>query len=115
MPRPTRLRALVGALGGLEIVDLHDGLVRGAVDLFDGDEVRNPGDHAADLGTVRQDVGLADAAEPEGPQRAPLLGLGADGRPDLGDLERRHHCTSVGLGAAPRSVSLVGARAGPRA
>jgi hypothetical protein len=42
--------------------------------------VGDPGDHPADLGAVGKGVGLADAAEAERPQRAPLLGLGADGR-----------------------------------
>ncbi len=50
-----------------------------------GDEVGDPGDHAPDLGAVGQGVGLADAAQAEGPQRAPVLGLGADGGLDLGD------------------------------
>ena len=49
-------------------------LRRRVVDL---DEVRDAGDHAADLGTVGQGVGLADAAEAEGAQRAAGLRLGA--------------------------------------
>ena len=50
------------------------------------DEVRDAGDHAADLGAVGQGVGLADAPEAERPQRAALLRLGVRaGRLDLGD------------------------------
>ena len=72
---------------------------------FDLDQVRDPGDHPPDLGTVGQRVRLADAAEAEGTERAALLRLGADGGTDLGDAELRHHFTSVGSGAGPRWVS----------
>ena len=76
----------------------------------------HPGEHPADLGAVGKGVRLADAAEAEGAQRAALLGLGADGRPDLGDLDRarrpsRHLFRHVGLRAA--LALAVGARAGP--
>ena len=46
--------------------------------------------------------GVASADIAEG---ATLLGLGADRRPDLGDLETGHHFTSKGSGAGPRSDS----------
>ena len=42
----------------------------------DLDQVRDTGEHAADLGAVGQDVGLADPAEAERPQRAAGLRLG---------------------------------------
>ncbi len=48
--------------------------------LLHADQVRHPGDHAPDLGSVRQVVGLPDAAQAERPQRAAVLGLGPDGR-----------------------------------
>src|SRR5687768_17262303 len=97
MPRPTRLRRRLEPSAGLRSwIFIVSSLLRGgggAVDLFDGHEVRDTSDHAADLGTVRKGVGLADATEAEGPQRAAGLGLGADGRLDLGDLELAHRAT----------------------
>ena len=79
MPRPTRLGDLVDAGGRGEVVDVHDQLSFGVVRL-DLHEVRDAGDHAPDLGAVGQGVGLADAAEAEGAQRAAGLRLGADRR-----------------------------------
>ena len=100
------LLAPVGARDGLQVVDL-DGFAHELL-LLDRDEVRHAGQHPSDLGTIRKGVRLADAAEAERPQRAPLLGLGADGRPDLGDGDRAfgHHATSSGTWACgPRSLS----------
>ena len=67
-------------------------------------QVRDPCDHPTDLGAVRQHVGAPDATESEGPQGAPVLGLGADGGADLGDPDparrrqggvgRRRHVSS---------------------
>src|SRR5688572_1613180 len=80
MPRPTRLRRRLEPSGGWRSWILYMELLASVADgLFDGDQVRDPGDHAADLGTVREGVGLADAAQAQGPQRAAGLGLGADG------------------------------------
>src|SRR6478609_1641811 len=110
MPRPTRLRRRFEPSAGLRswIFIVGSSLLLGggggAADLFDGHEVRDTSDHAADLGTVGKGVGLADAAQAEGPQRATGLGLGADGRLDLGDLELAHHATSLGT-CGPRSDS----------
>src|SRR5436190_21747664 len=79
-----------------------------ASDFFHRDEMRDSGDHPADLGTVGQGVGLADAAETEGAQRPPRLGLGADATPDLGDLELAHEAASSTSAAPwpPRCDSL---------
>src|SRR5262245_1224446 len=66
--------------------------------------MRDAGDHAADLGPVRQRVRLADAAETECPQRAAVLRLGADARLHLRDLQTAHHATSFGM-CGPRWVS----------
>ena len=83
------LGVLGGARCGRQIMDLH-----GQLSLLGGfrrvriahpDQVRDPGDHAADLGPIRQRVRVADLAEPERPQRAAVLGLGADRRLDLRD------------------------------
>src|SRR4029450_2467807 len=51
------------------------------------DQVGDLEDHAADLGAVVLDHGVADPLEPEAPDRGPL-GVGpADQGPLLGDLE----------------------------
>ena len=49
-------------------------------DGLDRDEVGDPGDHPADLGTVGQGVRLADAPQAERAQRAAVLRLVADAR-----------------------------------
>ena len=107
------LRVLLGAGCRREIMDLHGSarfrvvLRRRAVGHLD--EVRDPGDHAADLGTVGQGVGRTDLAEAERPQRAAVLGLGADRRLDLRDGDGR----SVTLGRAHSAPPVVVAAAVP--
>src|SRR5664279_4974004 len=61
--------------------------------------MRDPGDHAADLGAVGLLDGVIDAAQTERAQRAALLRLDADGGTNLGDTQRGHlHATSVTSG-----------------
>ena len=55
-------------------------------------QVRNPRQHAADLGPIGQDVGRSDLAEPERAHGAALLGLGADRRSHQGHLYLRFSC-----------------------
>src|SRR3954471_23256730 len=91
-PRPTRVFAVCAPGAGrrwwtLRVMwipcsaDLFDG------DGFDGDQVRHRRDHPADLGTVLLHDRVVDPLQAQGPQRLPLVGLGADRRPDLGDLQ----------------------------
>src|SRR5918995_781762 len=93
MPRPTRRRALVDPAAGLRSWTL---MVMGSLLLVldDPDEVGDLGDHPADLRAIGQRVGLADATEAERPERAPVLGLGADPRAHLGDGDVGHHTCS---------------------
>src|SRR5690606_32322360 len=89
MPRPTRfLRRFEPAGGWRSWILIGMGLL---LLLLDRDQVRHAGQHPPDLGPVGKGVGLADAPEPEGPERAPLLRLGADGGADLRDGERAGH------------------------
>src|SRR4051812_22311627 len=74
-------------------------------DLFHLHEVRDLRDHAPDLGAVGQRVRLADAAEAEGPQRSPLLRLGADAGSRLRDLELRHRYLTSVYSTGPRCDS----------
>ena len=53
--------------------------------------------HAPDVGAVGEDPAAADAAQAQGPQRAPVLGLGADARAHLGHPQ-------VAFGAGPRAA-----------
>ena len=87
MPRAMRFGALPRAGGRLQVMNLHG-------DFLDSDEVRHLVEHAADHGVVVVLAARADAVEPERAQRAALLGLHADRRPHLGDLQL-HHATSV--------------------
>src|SRR5262245_56673020 len=106
MPRPTRFFGLLLPGAGASSSTRMSALLAALGGVLDHlDEVRDPGDHAADLRTVRQHVAVADAAEAEGAQRAVRLRLVADGGPDLGDgegllalvgvrLATRHQCDS---------------------
>src|SRR5262245_49758057 len=96
MPRPTRLPALVDPGGGVRSWTLMVmALLLLALRVLDNsDEMRDAGDHAPDLGAVGQRVGLADAAQAEGAQRALVLRLHADGRADLGDGDVGHQTAS---------------------
>src|ERR1041385_3273678 len=84
MPRPTRRRGVFAPGAGCRSWTFIS-------DLFDGDEVRHPGDHAADLRAVGQLDGVVDAAQAEGAHGAALLGLRSDRGLDLGDAQRRSH------------------------
>src|SRR4051812_1278268 len=85
MPRPTRRFGLVDPGAGCRSWTFMSS------DFLGGDEVRDPGDHPPDLGTVGQRVRLADPAEAEGAQRAAGGRLRPDGRADLGDLQLAGH------------------------
>src|SRR5436309_11342999 len=64
--------------------------------LLERHQVGDPGQHPPDLGPVGQHRRRADPAQPEGPDRAPVLGLRADQRLDQGHLELAgHHWTST--------------------
>src|SRR3954467_4989280 len=93
-PRPTRVLAVWAPGAGrrwwtLRVIWVPCSAFR-RVDLFDGDQVRHRRDHPADLGTVLLHDRVVDPLEAQGPQRLPLVGLRADRRPDLGDLQLRH-------------------------
>src|SRR5919112_89482 len=88
-PRPTRVLGVWAPGAGRKWWILM--VMRGPCsDLFDGDEVRHRGDHPADLGTVLLHDRVVDPLEAQRAQRLPLVGLRADRRPDLGDLQLRH-------------------------
>src|SRR3954454_9460620 len=93
-PRPTRVFGVWAPLAGRRWwtfrVMSAPLLARGSADLFAGDQVRHRRDHPADLGTVLLHDRVVDPLEAQGPQRLPLVGLRADRRPDLGDLQLRH-------------------------
>src|ERR1035437_2905840 len=72
-----------------------------SVDLFYFDQVRHASDHPVNLGAVGQHIGLADAAKSERAQRTAVLGLGGDGRTNLGDFELGHLYASVALNKSP--------------
>src|SRR6476646_5843288 len=93
MPRPTRRRPCLEPGAGFRSWIL----IGIASDLFDGDEMRDLGDHAPDLRPVGVLDGVVDPAQPERAQRPALLGLGADRGADHGDPKRSgHRClTSV--------------------
>src|SRR5699024_5968428 len=59
--------------------------------LLDGDQVVDRLDHPANLGTVFFHDDVADALETERPQGLAVLGLHADRRPLLLNLEASHH------------------------
>src|SRR3954464_8448156 len=85
-PRPTRVLAVWAPGAGrrwwtLRVISFP------CSDLFDGDQVGHRGNHPADLGTVLLHDRVVDPLQAQGPQRLPLVGLGADRRPDLGDLQ----------------------------
>src|SRR5204863_8533716 len=63
IPRPTRRRRLVEPGAGARSCTFMDVLLH-------DDEVGHPADHPPDLGAVGKHVGLADAAEPQGPHRS---------------------------------------------
>src|SRR3954453_19805492 len=93
-PRPTRVLAVWAPGAGrrwwtLRVMSAFL-LARGTADLFHGDQVRHRSDHPADLGTVLLHDRVVDPLQAQGPQRLALVGLGADRRPDLGDLDLRH-------------------------
>ena len=74
-----RRRGLGGAVSpaaGLEHGALRRGLLGGGRGHLD--EMGDPREHAPDVGAVGQDAAAADAAQAQGPERAPVLGLGAD-------------------------------------
>ena len=77
-PWPARLAQAPCSGPALDVCLLR----RGRPDL---DEVWNPGDHPADLGAVGENALAPDSPQPEGPERRPVLGLGADGGAYLGD------------------------------
>ena len=81
MPRPTRRLGRGRPGRRCELVELHR---TSSGYLFTLHQVGHPGEHAPDLGTVGQLVVLADAPEAQGAQRPAVLGLGPDGRADLG-------------------------------
>src|SRR4051812_7823285 len=93
-PRPTRVLAVWAPGAGRRWWTLrvmrcpYSAAV--VADLFDGDQVGHRRDHPADLGTVLLDDRVVDPLETERPQRLTLVGLGADGGLDLGDLQLRH-------------------------
>src|SRR5437868_12737080 len=87
-PRPTRVREVFAPGAGCRSWTFIS-------DLFDGDEVRHPGDHAADLRTVGQLDGVVDTTQAECADRAALLGLRADRRLHLGDAQRCGHDGSL--------------------
>ena len=60
-------------------------------------EMGDAGQHAPDLGAVGEDPAAAHAPQAQGPQRAAVLGLGADARADLG-----HPQVAAGAGGARR-------------
>src|SRR5689334_3248263 len=86
-PRPTRVFAVLAPGAGRRWCSL---IVIGLLHLFHGDQVRHGVDHAADLRTVFLDDDVADPLQTERTQRVPLVLLGADLGPDLGDLQARH-------------------------
>src|SRR3954471_23695346 len=89
-PRPTRVLAVWAPGAGRRWWTLRVIFYSCSVDFFEGDQVRHRRDHPADLGTVLLHDRVVDPLEAQGPQRLPLVGLGADRRPDLGDLQLRH-------------------------
>src|SRR3954452_10502663 len=89
-PRPTRVLAVWAPGAGRRWWTLRVMWFPCSADLFDGDQVRHRRDHPADLGTVLLDDRVVDPLEAQRAQRLPLVGLGADRRPDLGDLDLRH-------------------------
>src|SRR4051812_34656929 len=80
MPRPTRFFDLV------EPGDGASSSTRMSV-LRDGDEVTDPGDHAADLFAIGQRVAVTDLAQAERAHRAARLRLVGDGRANLRDRD----------------------------
>ena len=80
--------------GGLQVVDLHQSLTSSTV-MRCGTRAIIPR-ISGRSGSV---LVLPMPREAEGPQRAAVLRLGADGRLHLGDLEVGHHATSVGTWA----------------
>src|SRR3712207_4258449 len=89
-PRPTRVLGVWAPGAGRRWWTLRVMWCPCSADLFDGDQVRHRRDHPADLGTVLLDDRVVDPLQAQGAQRLPLVGLGADRRPDLGDLQLRH-------------------------
>src|SRR4051812_48394547 len=94
-PRPTRVFGVWAPGAGRRWWTLRVIVVSCSADLFcvndfQAHEVRHRSDHPADLGTVLLDDRVVDPLEAQGPQRLPLVGLRADRRPDLGDLQLRH-------------------------
>ncbi len=100
VPRaPWPLLAAAGGLAALAADAATDAALRPAssrapasgrgpsLDLLHAHEVRNPGEHPADLGPVGQHVRRTDLAEAERAQRAAVLRLGADLRPHERDFE----------------------------
>src|SRR3954449_13023356 len=85
-PRPTRVFGVWAPLAGRRWWTLRV-MSSPSSDLFDGDQVRHRRDHPADLGTVLLHDRVVDPLQAQGPQRLPLVGLCADRRPDLGDLD----------------------------
>src|SRR3712207_5862654 len=89
-PRPTRVLAVRAPGAGRRWWTLRVIVCPCSADLFDGDQVWHRRDHPADLGTVLLDDRVVDPLEAQRAQRLALVGLGADRRPDLSDLELRH-------------------------
>src|SRR3954447_26282258 len=88
-PRPTRVLGVWAPLAGRRWWTLIV-MASPSSDLFDGDQVRHRRDHPADLGTVFLHDRVVDPLQAQRPQRLALVGLGADRRPDLGDLDLCH-------------------------
>src|SRR4051795_2843237 len=93
-PRPTRVLAVWAPGAGRRWWTLRVMWIPCSdlcsVDFFDGDQVGHRRDHPADLGTILLHDRVVDPLQAQGPQRLPLVGLGADRRPDLGDLQLPH-------------------------
>src|SRR3954452_367058 len=84
-----------------------------SVDLLDRDEVRDGGDHAADLGAVLFHDDVADPLQPQASQRLALISLASDGRPRLLDLELGHH-SATSARALRRAAGVTCSTVRPR-
>ena len=107
MPRPTRLRRLVRARGGLQVVDLHG---HGSCSVLDRDEVRDPGEHPRISGRSGRVLVLPMRPRPRARSVPRCFGLVPMAERDLGDLEARPSRDLVRRRCGPRS-RLAGRRA----
>src|SRR4051812_26087025 len=95
-PRPTRVLAVLAPGAGrrwwsLSVMSVH---------FLDRHEVTDGVDHAADLGTVLLDDHVTDPLEAERAQGLALVGLAADRRALLLDLELSHQDVTSAAGTA---------------